>query len=1124
MDAGAGLRVRLLGSFAVEVDGRAVPLSAWRLRKSSELVKVLALNRGHRLPREQLTELLWPDRPADAAANNFHQALHVARAALNAGGQANRFLELRGGLVSLAPDERVSVDVESFEAAARQASSTGDRADFETARQLYTGELLPEDPYLDWLESTRDRLAQEYVSILTDLARTQESAGEREAAIATFRELIALDPADEDAHVGLMQLYARSGRRRLALREFERLRTELGRALDAEPTDESVRAYHEVLEGRLTPVPEAATRSTESTGVTARPPTPPTRPVPVHAGADHAAVPGRTPTRRPNNLPVMLSSFLGRERELREIDRLLLGARVLTLTGTGGAGKTRLAIEAASEQLGRYDDGVWLVELGAVSHGALVAYAVAEVFDIREQADADLTQIIARTIGERNLLIVLDNCEHIVDAAAGVTESLLRGCPNLRILATSRQPLRIPGEVVFRVPSLTLPERDSPDPVVLAGVDSVRLFIERAQSILPTFELSSHNAAVVAEICYHLDGLPLAIELAASRTASLPVATIAERLGDRFRLLVGGSRTALSRQQTLKATLDWSYDLLDERQRHVLRSLSVFVGGAPLEAAEIVCRAEGMDGIDVIGTLGDLVDQSLVVLEDRPEEPRYRLLETVREYGRDRLVESGRKLEVEAAHAAWSLDVAERAEGALPTPAWSEWFERLEVEHDNIRAAIERSLTSDPPRALALAAGMWRFWLWQGHLAEGRRWLARAFDRSAERTDARARALIGAAALAVRSGDLADAVARSEQAEALYGELGDARGRCRALQVMAGAPWSEDDLDGAERDFTHSLEVATNAAFGVGRVAALEGLAIVRWYRGHRTQAKELLDQSLAILETVADSPELVPPMLELGEFVVPEPRAGTSRLVFQETFIPFLELPGRTAAGYLLATRATMDRMEGDDARARLGLKAALELFRSIGDERAIAYALSRLGNLATATGEFARARELLEECLAIRGRIRDSRGIGLAQGNLGNLAIAEGDMTQARALLDDSADGFRRRGDMWGLGSALGNLASLALATGEIEEARQLLESSLAAVRITGRLRWTAWVLVQLAAVSRLAGDAETAATLSAEALEIFVRLADQLGEVEARALGARPGKTDAVSEYEPEPSGGA
>jgi tetratricopeptide (TPR) repeat protein len=341
---------------------------------------------------------------------------------------------------------------------------------------------------------------------------------------------------------------------------------------------------------------------------------------------------------------------------------------------------------------------------------------------------------------------------------------------------------------------------------------------------------------------------------------------------------------------------------------------------------------------------------------------------------------------------------------------------------------------------------------------------------------------------------------------------------------MAGAPWSEDDLDGAERDFTHSLEVATNAAFGVGRVAALEGLAIVRWYRGHRTQAKELLDQSLAILETVADSPELVPPMLELGEFVVPEPRTGTSRLVFQETFIPFLELPGRTAAGYLLATRATMDRMEGDDARARLGLKAALELFRSIGDERAIAYALSRLGNLATATGEFARARELLEECLAIRGRIRDSRGIGLAQGNLGNLAIAEGDMTQARALLDDSADGFRRRGDMWGLGSALGNLASLALATGEIEEARQLLESSLAAVRITGRLRWTAWVLVQLAAVSRLAGDAESAATLSAEALEIFVRLADHLGEVEARALGARPGKTGAVSEYEPEPSGGA
>jgi tetratricopeptide (TPR) repeat protein len=331
---------------------------------------------------------------------------------------------------------------------------------------------------------------------------------------------------------------------------------------------------------------------------------------------------------------------------------------------------------------------------------------------------------------------------------------------------------------------------------------------------------------------------------------------------------------------------------------------------------------------------------------------------------------------------------------------------------------------------------------------------------------------------------------------------------------MGGAPWSEDDLDGAERDFRHSLEVATDSAFEAGRGAALEGLAIVLWYRGQRMEARRLLDESFASLEAAADSPELVPPMLELGEFVVPEPRTGTSRLVFQETFSPFLEMPGRTAAGYLMATHAVTDRMEGDDARAKLGLEKALELFRSTGDERAIAYALSRLGNLATATAEYARARELLEECLAIRRRIRDSRGIGLAQGNLGNLAIAEGDMVQARALLDESADGFRRRGDMWGYASALGNLASLALANDEIEEARRLLESSLAAVRITRRLRWTAWVLIQLAAVSKMGGEADGAAVHSSEALEIFVRLGDRLGEAEARALGARSDETGAVS----------
>src|SRR6478735_7875366 len=826
---GSRVRIRLLGGFDVEVDDRPVPATAWRLRKSSELVKLLALTSDHRIHREQVIEQLWPERPPDAGVNNFHQALHVARVALGAVGKddAQRILALREGVLGFSPRVELWVDAEAFAAAAREATVAGDVAKAVAARDLYRGELLADDRYAAWAEAPREALGQDYRAVLARLADLQERDGDRDAAVASLRTLLEHDPADEAAHRDLMRLYALLDRRLPALRQFERLRTVLGRELGVEPSDESEQLYRQILEGRLEPAARKMVEdaTTKEAVVAALPPSTSNEP---SRRRSHRAV-----GRRPHNLPVQLSSFVGREREMRDIDRLLASGRALTLTGPGGAGKTRLAIEAAAAQLSAHDDGVWLVELAGVNDPALVVQAIADVLDLREQHAVSLLELTSGHVGERHMLLLLDNCEHLVEACASAAQALLTGCPNLRILATSRQSLRIPGEIVFRVPSLPIPDPDAEmDLGELAPIDSVRLFTERAQATVPTFSLTAENASAVARLCHHLDGLPLAIELSASRVAVLPVTAIVDRLDDRFRLLVGGSRTALSRQQTLKATLDWSYNLLTDPQRRVLRALSAFVGGAPLDAAEVVCPGPGVEPRDVLRLLGELVDQSLVTLDDAATEPRYRLLETVREYGRERLIEERERAATEEAHENWVLGLAERAEAAVPGPGWRVSLTRLELDHDNVRAALDRSLSSNPKRALRLGASMWPFWLWHGHLAEGRRSLERALDQPPTPSEERARAMLGLAALTIRSGEPRTGALHAREAFAIYRELGDAQGACRALQVIGSSAWSEDDLDAAERRYRESLEVAIEAGFGPGQAAALHGLAVVRWYAG----------------------------------------------------------------------------------------------------------------------------------------------------------------------------------------------------------------------------------------------------------------------------------------------------
>ncbi|MFN8473690.1 MAG: adenylate/guanylate cyclase domain-containing protein [Anaerolineae bacterium] len=419
----------------------------------------------------------------------------------------------------------------------------------------------------------------------------------------------------------------------------------------------------------------------------------------------------------PNNLPVELTSFIGREREMAEVKSLLANARLLTLIGPGGTGKTRLSTQLAADLLTTFPDGAWLVELAPLADPALVLQTVAATFNLRERPGLALNDMLHGYLRHKRLLLLLDNCEHLVEACARLADTLLRVCPLLRVVASSREALGISGETIFRVPALSLPDADGATTDALRCSEAAQLFVERAAAAQPRFALTDRNAGAVAQICRRLDGIPLALELAAARVRVLSAEQIAARLDDRFRLLTGGSRTALPRQQTLRALIDWSYDLLPDEERALLRRLSVFVGGWTLEAAEAVTGDP-----DTLDRLAQLVDKSLVQVDEDGGDARYGLLETIRQYARDRLLEAGDAEEVRDAHLRYFLGLAEATSPGIAFPplgiASQDSLDRCEREKDNLRAAMEWAVEKDPEVSLRLATALASFWIVYGYRRE----------------------------------------------------------------------------------------------------------------------------------------------------------------------------------------------------------------------------------------------------------------------------------------------------------------------------------------------------------------------------------------------------------------------
>jgi non-specific serine/threonine protein kinase len=759
----------------------------------------------------------------------------------------------------------------------------------------------------------------------------------------------------------------------------------------------------------------------------------------VGAALAATAVQLQSPAEPRNNLPIQLSSFVGRERELAQVKRMLTTSRLVTLVGAGGCGKTRLALQVAGELITEYPDGVWLVELGALSDPALIVQKAASVLGLGEEVDRPLLAMLTDLLRVKNLLLVLDNCEHLISACAQLAGTLLQACPNLWILATSRETLGIVGESAFGVPSLSVPDpgRVSSVEVDLASdllvYEGVRLFIERAIAVQPNFKMTDANAYAVAQICYRLDGIPLAIELAAARGGALSVEQIAARLDDRFRLLTGGSRTALPRHQTLQALIDWSYELLPEAERVLLRRLSVFAGGWTLEASETVCAEDGIQADDVLDLLTHLVDKSLVVVEERNGEARYRMLDTIQQYAREKVLESGDAARVRARHLDFFVKMAEEAESKLRSAGQLMWLNRLETEAHNLRAALAWTQGSGATEAgLRLAGALFWFWLLRGYANEGRRWLEGMLILTGGfgRTQARAKALWAAGFLAVGQGDIIAGRSRLDESLAIFRERGDQEGTADSLLGLGRAAYFQGDYAAARSLFEESLAISRAAEYAWGSAQALYRLGMVLLIQGDYAQARPHFEESVAIFRELGDRWGLSYSLSALGDEALRRGDYAIAHSVLEESLRVFQELGSRSGTAMSLSELGWLALSQGDYLAARSRLEESLALRREMGHRVGMAITLNLLGDVALHQGNYQQAKALIDKSLKLRKEVGSKSGIAWSLQNLGYLAQHQGEYRQAAALFEESLALFLEIGNKIGVAECLEGLASVATA----------------------------------------------------------------------------------------------
>lgn len=787
----------------------------------------------------------------------------------------------------------------------------------------------------------------------------------------------------------------------------------------------------------------------------------------------------------PNNLPIQLTTLVGREQEVLEGKKLLAESRLITLTGAAGCGKTRLALAIAAESAEEFADGAWFVELDAIAEPGLVPQTVAAALGVQEQPRREMVETLVDYLKQRGLLIVLDNCEHLLAACSTLANTLLRSCPELVIVATSREPLGVAGETSWRVPSLSIPDPDRPPSAEeLLFYESAQLFVERARAASPDFVLDAKEAAAIVQICHRLDGIPLAIELAAPLCHVLSCEQIAARLSDMFRLLTGGSTTALERQQTLRAAVEWSHQLLTDAERALLRRLSVFVGGFTLEAAEAICPGEHVDQAEVLDLLSRLVHKSLVTREKRPGAARYRLLETIRQYARERLLESGEGPRVRAVHRDWFLGLAEEAEPELwQGQGQTEWIERLALEQDNLRAAMEWSASEESPELLArLSHSLNRFWYMRGQAAEGGRWLAKVLDKGGALESLwLMRALDGAGWMAWVQHDHEQARVLTEQALAIAREIGDEKGIARSLNVLGNILGSLTDYKAAYDAYEEALAIRERLGDKRGAAALLSNLATIAHSLGDIDQAQGRLERALAINREVGDRHNEALSLFILGSLWMTEDEYSRARPLFEQALSMARELGAKPIVGQALGnlggiafiqgdyesartwwmesadmardaeqvwgetmTRGSIAYIDGEFSQARIWYMQAVVAARESGEKSTLIFTMQLTAEAAEGEGDYEGASALWEEAVTIAREIPGQASLSAPLVGLGGTRLRKGEPAKAEPLFREALAKSQERKSREGIAQSIEGLAGVAAATDAPERAACLLGSA--------------------------------------------------------------------------------
>lgn len=694
------LRIQLMGGFAFFINGESFTEKFEHLHRARRLIILLSLVPGNKLHRDQIIEKLWPDSNLSTGSNNFHQTLYTARNTL--GGAGKILLTIKDGMLSLveyAPCA-LHLDVDEFEMAAAKARVKQDIPSHIEALSLYPGDLLPEEPYEEWITQRRDALQRTYQELLLELACLYESSADYPKGIQILQALLAIDPSCEDAHKLLIRLYALNNQRQKAIRQYHVLKESLEYELEIGPSDETRDLFEAIQSGKF-PARETTTQ---------------------HFPDSRSDIAKQVP----NNLPLQLTTFIGRDQEIAEVLQLLENHRMVTLIGAGGTGKTRLAVKVAERMLESFPNGVWFADLAPLTDPNGVSHRLMNILGILEFCRQDDIQQLVTFLKPTPILLVIDNCEHLLDACAGLVHTLLAACPHLLVLATSRELLAIPGENVYRVPSMAVPEWQEPLSMeMLSTYDALHLFVERARAIDLTFKVDQNNLPVIANICRRLDGIPLAIEMAAARVNVLSVGQIHERLNDRFSLLTAGNHPAIPRHRTLAICIDWSYSLLSDTERSLLECMAVFQGGCTLKAAETVCAFDGLSEAVILEGLMGLANKSIISVSfSAAAEARYMMPESLHQYAQQKL--GARAMAVRDRHLNYYMEMAEKLGPMLKTPQISEASILLDADFDNLRAAMSWSIEKNNQdgycQELRIFNALEIYWHLRGRISEALKW------------------------------------------------------------------------------------------------------------------------------------------------------------------------------------------------------------------------------------------------------------------------------------------------------------------------------------------------------------------------------------------------------------------